>query len=753
MRLPDCVKNLSCEIGDEIVPDSEDEGMHETEGIHAKAQIRGRCVRRRRYAPSDHSCEGYLRKQRSPLLAINRNLDVDKGLQNRECNERANNLGNYIESQEPESSEEDALKFVDLYLSNNEPDGFHHVETGMLGKSVSPPRVLQPNRSQSLARIKNRTHIVKKLEVFDWCDNSSDNEESFTPLNRRKINFDFECNGGEVCDGIIGGQKQKALGNICQLNCVEGRLSASEMQQSEFQGVDTNFVNEVDENATVKSPKNLLEDDQNQMDVACTYEVGFDTQVAAEAMEALSYTLPLNLDPSSKHKGPQKTDQVKRVTGFELPPQVELGFQFSGKLPTKKRTYRTSSRKLCHEKTLPRKLDVDFNQFQVQKCGSSVTRREELGSNQSRKQSFCSSLGSLSDSFQNSPEVMKSKDNIGYWSHPRGKRTCKGIPHHSFRRNNHYASSSVVSNCKSITNSYKGLSSCQYGDNSTNLQLAESYDQLSIVSDVMSSDQTLKTVSSGNHIAPYIFNGIKKGRQQSKSFLTKELTKLGYTESLPDFMPRDSRRRKGHENVKILLSKSLDKSIIERQKKIVSQLGFSITSCCSEASHFVSDKFLRTKNMLEAMAIGLPVLTHLWLESCGQANYFIDEKNFILRDDKMEKEFGFSMPVSLALSRQHPLLRGHKVFITSNVKPSKGIIQSLVNVVQGQEVTFESGDIITTQGEILVISSEEDYTTCAPFLKRGTAVYSSELLLNGIVTQKLNFKRYRLFHDSVKEDC
>lgn len=76
-----------------------------------------------------------------------------------------------------------------------------------------------------------------------------------------------------------------------------------------------------------------------------------------------------------------------------------------------------------------------------------------------------------------------------------------------------------------------------------------------------------------------------------------------------------------------------------------------------DATHFIADKFARTKNMLEAIALGKPVVTHLWLESCAQANCFIDEKNYILRDAKKEKEFGFSMPVSLVRANQHPLLK------------------------------------------------------------------------------------------------
>lgn len=82
-----------------------------------------------------------------------------------------------------------------------------------------------------------------------------------------------------------------------------------------------------------------------------------------------------------------------------------------------------------------------------------------------------------------------------------------------------------------------------------------------------------------------------------------------------------------------------------------------------EATHFVADEFVRTRNMLEAIAFGKPVVTHLWIESCEQASCLIDEKNYILRDAKKEKEFGFSLPVSLARACHHPLLQVNVWFL------------------------------------------------------------------------------------------
>lgn len=59
---------------------------------------------------------------------------------------------------------------------------------------------------------------------------------------------------------------------------------------------------------------------------------------------------------------------------------------------------------------------------------------------------------------------------------------------------------------------------------------------------------------------------------------------------------------------------------------------------CSDATHFVADRFARTKKMLEAMGLGKQIVTPLWLESCDQVGCIIDEKNYILRDAKKEKQ-------------------------------------------------------------------------------------------------------------------
>ncbi|KAK4379964.1 hypothetical protein RND71_001826 [Anisodus tanguticus] len=220
----------------------------------------------------------------------------------------------------------------------------------------------------------------------------------------------------------------------------------------------------------------------------------------------------------------------------------------------------------------------------------------------------------------------------------------------------------------------------------------------------------------------------------SKSSLFREMTSLHTTGTQVDSTLKDSRKRREMTNVRVLFSQHLDADITKQQKKILARLGASSSSSMSDATHFVADEFVRTRNILEAIAAGKPVVTHLWLESCGQASCLIDEKNHILRDARKEKEFGFSMPISLARACQHPLLQGYKVFTTPNTKPGKEILASLVKAVHGLAVERLCRSTMKEEvipDNLLVLSCEEDYEVCIPFLEKG--IVSSQIMLRELV--------------------
>ncbi|KAL4312905.1 hypothetical protein GQ457_01G031060 [Hibiscus cannabinus] len=238
-----------------------------------------------------------------------------------------------------------------------------------------------------------------------------------------------------------------------------------------------------------------------------------------------------------------------------------------------------------------------------------------------------------------------------------------------------------------------------------------------------------------------------------KSSLIKELRSLSPFEPEPISPLKEMRKRRNLADVRVLFSNHLDEDILKHQKKILARLSISEASSISDATHFITDEFVRTRNMLEAIAFGKPVVTHLWLESIGQVNIHIDEEAYVLRDIKKEKELGFCMPVSLARARKRPLLQGRRVLITPKTKPGKATVSRLVTAVHGQAVERIGRSAMKDEkfpDDLLVLSCEEDYEICVPFLEKGAVVYSSELLLNGIVTQKLDYERHQLFEDHVR---
>ncbi|CAD6334640.1 unnamed protein product [Miscanthus lutarioriparius] len=182
-------------------------------------------------------------------------------------------------------------------------------------------------------------------------------------------------------------------------------------------------------------------------------------------------------------------------------------------------------------------------------------------------------------------------------------------------------------------------------------------------------------------------------RSLSKASIARELLKLDPENVLSNQQRKDSRRRKDMANVSILFSHHLDDDVIKRQKKILARLGVCEAFSMADATHFVADRFCRTKNMLEAITLGKP---------------------------------------------------GKRVFVTSNVKPSQVVVTSLVKASSGQPLERLGRSIMKEKEvppDLLVLSCEEDYGTCAPLLEKGASVFSVEFLLNGIVIQKLEYER------------
>ncbi|XP_024536584.1 BRCT-containing protein 1 [Selaginella moellendorffii] len=239
--------------------------------------------------------------------------------------------------------------------------------------------------------------------------------------------------------------------------------------------------------------------------------------------------------------------------------------------------------------------------------------------------------------------------------------------------------------------------------------------------------QTPKSTSNDAVSAEAVTKGSKSTARKRKSEAEKLI--------IADDTPRRSRRRP----VKVLFSHSLGKDTIEEQKKVLKKLKFQVVEKAAECTHFITDRFLRTANMLEVLAAGKPVVDLAWIESCSVAGCAVDEKKFIVDDSKKEKELGFSMHSTYISAQQRLLLEGIPVHITPNTKPLD-MVESVVKAAGGKIVKKNEAT-----GGCLVISCEEDRKYCLPLIKKGIKIYSTEFLFSGVVSYHLDYSKNLLF--------
>ncbi|CBI26129.3 unnamed protein product, partial [Vitis vinifera] len=743
----------------------------------------------------------------------------------------------YVDSQEPEeASQANALDFVDRFLQVNMLEFDQEVDHGKTTKTKSIT-VSSAKGPQSLAKASNRRNTVGQSEIFDWDDNREDEGGGEFFCHRKEELFDHKHHGR-----ISSSEPRKTR---------QADLKGSQVDEFRNKEEKLKIHHKIMNFLNAESSGGEFEATGADMDVPDMPNVGFDTQMAAEAMEALFYGSSLNngdvheaCQGNHNSKGLPKRERKNSACTKEDSFQKRAHPLDSGVITRQSKKMKGIGARLSKEssgcarsKNVREQIDVEPVKAKPKRTKSNSQERfasrgsENVGKNPSKVTRKRKAEGTLERSHIDEVEgchglatshslisVKKRglQEELGTFT-PVACRTRHRMVVNQFERAKIASNDSgeEINNrrkagpLKDRRKRSKAVDVCKVSGDKERLSTSGSNGSGKLQSDKLShheqSDSKLTAISNGgkmdalscpkqsrthrnlegnaglremckpsgsvcttpvNSVTPtnaaspvcmgneYVKQSCKKNLRTS---LLKEINNLTDTGPGPTSAVKDSRRRREISNVRVLFSQHLDDDIIKQQKKILTRLGVSVASSISDATHFITDAFVRTRNMLEAIAYGKPVVTHLWLESCVQARCFIDEKGYILRDAKKEKELGFSMPVSLARACQHPLLQAisqsYFILITPNTKPGKEIIASLVKAVDGQPVE-RIGRSVLKDGkfpdDLLILSCDEDYAVCEPYLEKGAAVYSSELLLNGIVTQKLEYERHQLFVDNVK---
>ncbi|KAK9077737.1 hypothetical protein SSX86_006074 [Deinandra increscens subsp. villosa] len=637
----------------------------------------------------------------------------------------------YIDSQEPgDASQANALDFVDNFLKVNiECDDGCNIRKSTGGKSKP---VLSGKGTQSFAKGTNLISGVDKRRIFDWNNNLEDegggeffrkNKELFFASGSRRLKASFTSRSGRKLgqsdSKLVLGKNEEKERHELNKNLETVRKDSSTRK---------NLINELDKHST---------DIPGGEDIQVTVEACFDTQRAAEAMGDLCLGL-------------QKAGHDSTKTGDGYHKSQPTPFSSNGVRTTRSRskTSANQSKEVMQVKSAAKKSEnFDNVASDVAKRTRRMTvKRREADTveapiapveQMSVKKQRIQYVAPVAQRTRQSTRYNKSEKDIiaptGF--SPKVKKSCQKLS--SARKESGTQSISRLTRSKAatLTGQEKGLIR------------GRTKKDLSVCTTPVSRRTPVKEPS------PICMGDEYLKQSYRRSSLIQEVCGLFPSRSLVESPNKDTRQKRDVSLIRVMFSRHLDGDIIKHQQKILSRLGASESSSMADATHFIADNFVRTRNMLEAIALGKPVVTHLWLESCGQACCHIDEKNFILRDAKKEKEVGFSLPASLAHARQSPLLKGRRVLITPNTKPGKEILSSLVKAVHGVLVERMGRSLWSTDKVpegLLILSCEEDHAVCLPFLEKGAAIFSSELLLNGIVIQRLEYERHRLFLDHVK---
>ncbi|XP_052630862.1 LOW QUALITY PROTEIN: mediator of DNA damage checkpoint protein 1 [Harpia harpyja] len=170
-------------------------------------------------------------------------------------------------------------------------------------------------------------------------------------------------------------------------------------------------------------------------------------------------------------------------------------------------------------------------------------------------------------------------------------------------------------------------------------------------------------------------------------------------------------------------------------------LGGSMATSVFDCTHLVTDRVRRTVKFLCAVARGVPIVTPEWLHKSTLSGHVLVPDPFLVCDGQQERHFGFSLADALRRARHHPLLQGYEVHVTPSVHPEPELMRDIVTCSGG---TFLPAMPHTYRPRRLVISCEADKGCWAPALGARLPLVSAELLLTGLLRQRLQLQPFLL---------
>lgn len=182
------------------------------------------------------------------------------------------------------------------------------------------------------------------------------------------------------------------------------------------------------------------------------------------------------------------------------------------------------------------------------------------------------------------------------------------------------------------------------------------------------------------------------------------------------------------QDVRVLFTGIVSKAL----EKDIQTLGGQIVSDVAHCDVLLTDKVRRTTKFLEALAAGKPIVDDQWLEASRASHSLAPADDHLLVDKEREATYGFSLREAVQAARKAPAFADKMFFVTKTLtSPPPGELKAMIGFAGGRIVSnARSADFI--------IGTDKDK-------KKGKeAIYSAELILTGILRQKLEPDQFQL---------
>ncbi|XP_014779488.1 mediator of DNA damage checkpoint protein 1 isoform X2 [Octopus bimaculoides] len=239
----------------------------------------------------------------------------------------------------------------------------------------------------------------------------------------------------------------------------------------------------------------------------------------------------------------------------------------------------------------------------------------------------------------------------------------------------------------------------------------------------------------------------RRENQRTASQSSNESSNMATPKNLKSNQFISPRRNNGQLKPNVMFTGLTD----DTGQRIVTELGGIVGTNFNCCTHLITDKVRRTVKFLCCLARGIPIVSLSWLTKCKSAKTFIDYTPYILSDSDAEKQYNFSLSQSLELARSSSPLKGYKIHVTKSVKPNA---EQMKEIIESCKAKFLAKLPTEFKEETIVISCEDDKSSCKKAIQAGIPIVEAEFLLTGILQQDLSIDKYQIFQTSpTSEKC